>query len=1028
MASAEDEASPPKMRNLALGAKVRASTNMDRGPAALAVDGKLSTRWLSHAAVLSWLEIDLGEVVRVGGVHLYSGAAETAPLNNFLIRYQVKGEWKDIPSGTIRGNDKTAVWVKFADADRVVTNKLRLVVAKTKDDISRVKEIAVWPYLPEGIPRLGHGYPNFVRPIEGEDIPVIYVNQSGYNLNRPKSFTAPTLENGVAFVVRKKDDAKPLYEGVVKSKRGDFTAFNPVSDAEYVVEAGGHSSFPFRIGPYWLERVTYQNAIDFMIGSRHHLGTFRDPIGNSIGWRDDCHFAYELNTLVAQYLSNPAAYERMPSKIRYEVSAEKKYWGALDPYDPKAPDIVKLIHWGADVIVTAGRTQEQLKEQLAYFLYAWPWLKEWLPEQNYRVVQEFAFKHWGDEKADVKYGWDKVDEHNLFALKTVLGTTKGENPPGHSIQPNLLMSEVAKREGREDAAKYFEAARAQTQWLIENLDWEDPQTTKGQRMSEHVTMTGLSHFARVYPDQAPAGLREKIADWARVMIRRSNNMWDFRKLTNASDWVPFGSEPTMWNEPGNVAGFPAAALAAAEVLDHPQLKHRLTELASAHMDNVFGRNPTGRHFSYDAPKQVEGVEIGWYSKYGTGVGMLADVRFVLEASPKREHYPYNPAAGNIGWSEGWVNHNTAFNASLAAMAHRDTEVHVVQRDDSVHIRLLAPLNFDYENPEPLSVVVRSSAGDSERVTVSEYQPYSEQFVGQIKMQTGEAKPGDGTLQVEQNGTVETSYGYGYLERRSKIRLEQLVTPKMEEGAPAAGKRVRHTAPGYEGTEVFHSLYLPKKWKPDGKYPVLVEYTGNKWGKSTGRVEDAKLGYGLTGGEQFIWVVLPFIEKNGQENAVTWWGDLKASLDYCKVNVPRICEDYGGDPDNVFLCGFSRGAIAVNYIGLHDDEIAKLWKGFITHDHYEGVFPVSDAASALERLSRLNGRPQLISSVMGTDKTREYLAPHIDLENIRFLDVPVNQVLTTVPSHTDHWMQIDSAYRQRARKWLREVVESKGTED
>ena len=39
---------------------------------------------------------------------------------------------------------------------------------------------------------------------------------------------------------------------------------------------------------------------------------------------------------------------------------------------------------------------------------------------------------------------------------------------------------------------------------------------------------------------------------------------------------------------------------------------------------------------------------------------------------------------------------------------------------------------------------------------------------------------------------------------------------------------------------------------------------------------------------------------------------------------------------VILCGFSRGAIGVNYIGLHDDQIAALWAGFITHDHYDGV--------------------------------------------------------------------------------------------
>ncbi len=35
----------------------------------------------------------------------------------------------------------------------------------------------------------------------------------------------------------------------------------------------------------------------------------------------------------------------------------------------------------------------------------------------------------------------------------------------------------------------------------------------------------------------------------------------------------------------------------------------------------------------------------------------------------------------------------------------------------------------------------------------------------------------------------------------------------------------------------------------------------------------------------------------------------------------------GIPPAVVLCGFSRGAVAVSYVSLHDDEIAKLWAGF-----------------------------------------------------------------------------------------------------
>jgi hypothetical protein len=41
----------------------------------------------------------------------------------------------------------------------------------------------------------------------------------------------------------------------------------------------------------------------------------------------------------------------MPRQIKYEKPTNPKLWGALQPYRDDTPDLVKLIHWGADVIV-----------------------------------------------------------------------------------------------------------------------------------------------------------------------------------------------------------------------------------------------------------------------------------------------------------------------------------------------------------------------------------------------------------------------------------------------------------------------------------------------------------------------------------------------------------------------------------------------------------------------------------------------------------------------------------------------------
>ncbi len=266
---------------------------------------------------------------------------------------------------------------------------------------------------------------------------------------------------------------------------------------------------------------------------------------------------------------------------------------------------------------------------------------------------------------------------------------------------------------------------------------------------------------------------------------------------------------------------------------------------------------------------------------------------------------------------------------------------------------------------------------------------------------------------------------------SKIIPFDLNTPVMTHDEPGPGKRVSQVAPEYEGTEVYHTLYLPVDWKSDGTYPVIVEYTGNKWvaSGSTGEVKDANLGFGMSGGRRFIWVCMPYVEHGRKKNAVTWWGDRQATIDYCKANLPRICSQFGGDYSNLFICGFSRGAIACSYIGLADDEIAAFWKGMFTHDHFDGQlnwnYPESDRTSALKRLARLNGRPVLVCG-----ESADYVGKHRALAAFTFLKVPTENLFKipegkVIHPHTDLWMHKESDYRRQARAWIADVMKGDG---
>ena len=270
---------------------------------------------------------------------------------------------------------------------------------------------------------------------------------------------------------------------------------------------------------------------------------------------------------------------------------------------------------------------------------------------------------------------------------------------------------------------------------------------------------------------------------------------------------------------------------------------------------------------------------------------------------------------------------------------------------------------------------------------------------------------------------------------------ELTLPPLTEQGPQPGKRATVIAPEYGGTKVRHLIALPDDWTPDWKargksWPIIAEYTGNYFptSGSTGEIEGAGLGYGVARGKA-IWVVLPYVAKDGQKNERTWWGDIDATVGYAKTNLPRICAEFGGDPKKVVLCGFSRGAIGVSFLGLHDDEVAKLWCGLWAHDHFDGVTawtapwgaPLARyREEAAVRLRRLQGRPVLISQAYPGNQTRDFVEP-LAAKNVDYLTIDMGALYGKFPNdavkhpHNDRWPLRDCAPTGVARAWFERVT-------
>jgi len=277
---------------------------------------------------------------------------------------------------------------------------------------------------------------------------------------------------------------------------------------------------------------------------------------------------------------------------------------------------------------------------------------------------------------------------------------------------------------------------------------------------------------------------------------------------------------------------------------------------------------------------------------------------------------------------------------------------------------------------------------------------------------------------------------------TSLTAADLSLPPLTTGAPQPGKRVAVTPPEYAGTQVRHLIALPDDWTPDwqarGKrWPVIAEYTGNFFpaSGSTGEVEGAALGYGVARGKA-IWIVLPYVAKDHRKNEVTWWGDIDATVGYAKTNVPRICAEFGGDRQKVVLCGFSRGAVGVSFLGLHDDEVAKLWCGLWAHDHFDGVkewkgqpwgSPLARyREEARLRLGRLQGRPALISQGHPGDESRRFVEPIAPL-NVTYLTIDMGALFGNFPNdfvphpHNDRWPLRDGPATEAARAWFKRVT-------
>ncbi|WP_299547738.1 hypothetical protein [Seonamhaeicola sp.] len=252
-------------------------------------------------------------------------------------------------------------------------------------------------------------------------------------------------------------------------------------------------------------------------------------------------------------------------------------------------------------------------------------------------------------------------------------------------------------------------------------------------------------------------------------------------------------------------------------------------------------------------------------------------------------------------------------------------------------------------------------------------------------------------------------------KRPKGRLD---VPEMTHTEPKGGHRVHYQLQNDPNSQLYSVLYLPNHWKKDSetKYPVIVEYPGNIFYVrncySTGRPEHCVIGYGMSKGDNAIWISMPFVNYKTGTIAENGWGNPNDTADYTVKTVNEIIEKFHGDRENMVVTGFSRGAIACGFIGLRNDTIAGLWKGMHTCQHYDGDgWGGADKQGAIERLQRL-GNIKVFQTDNSTPELKELLSS---------VDTGVIYMNSGLKAHACDMFLDDRPSTMALRKWFNDLI-------
>lgn len=611
------------------------------------------------------------------------------------------------------------------------------------------------------------------------------MNQAGYNTGESKRFVAWGVADGTDFEITDVQTGLVVYKGKIKGYSGNFSRFNPTSNSQttYVIKVQGLApSVPFRIAPYFLELLSSRLAYGFFIDVRGSTNPVHSNEANVYGGgpsRDGGAWGLETVFESMFYASNPALFDNWKNELG----------------DGEVPDLIALILWHAEFAYhhvkyngpigdrngwvgyegTEKMTYDYWNtlDQLAAVCAAYhSFLKPYLSEDKYRKYRQVCLDKW------IAYDRHKVVRYWTYSNKWVDSGYQEFNEMGNafgqSVFSNLFMylTELNEKDGKPD--QFLKWAQESANDIIKNWDFNNIRHMWWIRNAEHITPQALAFFLLTAPDKAPKGSKEKLQDWMKHILSKTENPWQYR-VHSKTEWA----HPKT-KELGGAPALGGSLFAASYILNKPAVR----EQAWSQVNFVFGLNPLGAHLSNKSKERIEiggyweGVEHGWPQAHPDGYGLLGLVRGTLDGSPLDRDFPrlhtdtitnlVDTTTDRIGKNayatEGWAISNRGWMATITFSALHSTkvsflnaagkEITVAKKGSKVFIQLKAPLNIHPDKIDEGWVELKEGNGKAVRYKVRETSMNSNTFRT--------------TISVQKNMVYKASYGYWGFKKEAEL--------------------------------------------------------------------------------------------------------------------------------------------------------------------------------------------------------------------------------------------------------------------